>query len=82
MGCNGCEQGLWQFKSFREMPIRKSSSSDRASTLNNADEYHDYRYYKQDVNQAAESVGADHPEQPQNQKQGNDSPKHRRFIPF
>lgn len=45
--------------------------------LDETDQNHDHRDYQQYVNKSAEGVGADHSQQPQDQEQGNDGPKHR-----
>jgi hypothetical protein len=37
-----------------------------ASTLDDAHEYHDYRYDQQNVNQSAQGIGTDHSQQPKN----------------
>jgi hypothetical protein len=34
------------------------------------------------MDESAQGVGTDHSEQPEDQEQSNNSPKHRRFIPF
>jgi hypothetical protein len=44
--------------------------------LNQAHEYSDHREHEEDMNEPAQSVRADHSQQPKNQEQGDDSPKH------
>ena len=50
-------------------------SSDRAP-LDQAHEHRNYGKDEQDVNEPAQRVRANHSQQPQNQEQGDNSPKH------
>jgi len=50
-------------------------SGDRPA-LNQTHEHSDYGEDEQDMNEPAQSVRADHSQQPKNQEQGDNSPKH------
>jgi hypothetical protein len=70
---------------FPELRVRSDMLEpvlrNRASALNHAHQDDDYRYDQQYVNKSAQGVGTHHSQQPQDQEQGNDSPKHG-IIPF
>lgn len=50
--------------------------SNRPATLNDSDQYHNNRNYKQYVNETAYSISADQSKQPQDQENDEYSPKH------
>jgi hypothetical protein len=56
--------------------VRLPVSSDWISPLDQAHEYRDHREDEQNVNESSQSVRTDHSQQPKDQEQGDDSPKH------
>jgi hypothetical protein len=73
------EKGRWLRKPPARssgVPVSLAASSDRSSALDHLQDDHDERDHEQDVNESAERVRADHAQQPEHEKDNEESPQH------